>query len=263
MPHISYSALKEWVDCPWKHKINYVDGVRKFKGNEHTVFGTTLHTICETLVKTKDAAAYDAKACFQKEFLNNLQALKEKVPEFQFNENLIRDMRHQGETLTEFILPALKSYFDNFLLVTVEEALYEKIEDYDYDFKGFIDLVIKTQDGKYHIIDWKTCSWGWDNRKKTDKMTTYQLTLYKHFWCKKHGIDPTSVLTHFALLKRTAKKNNVEIFKVTTGGKKIENVLKLLHKAVYNIKKSNYVKNRLSCYGRYGICEYYKTKHCK
>ena len=56
--------------------------------------------------------------------------------------------------------------------------------------------------------------------------------------------------------------NNVELFKVTNGEKKIGNALKLLNKAVYNIDKCNHVKNRLSCYGKYGVCEYYKTKHC-
>ena len=64
-------------------------------------------------------------------------------------------------------------------------------------------------------------------------------------------------------MKRTAKKNQVEFFKVTTGAKKIENALKLLNKAVYNIKKQRHIKNRLSCHGRYGLCEFYKTKHCK
>ena len=115
---------------------------------------------------------------------------------------------------------------------------------------------------KFHIIDWKTCSWGWDSRKKTDKMITYQLSLYKHFWSRKHNKNYKDITTHFALLKRTANKNNVEIFKVSNGEKKIGNALKLLNKAVYNINKCNHVKNRLSCYGKYGVCEYYKTKHC-
>ena len=79
---------------------------------------------------------------------------------------------------------------------------------------------------------------------------------------KKHNKNYKDIATHFALLKRTAKKNNVEIFKVTNGEKKIGNALKLLNKAVYNIDKCNYVKNRLSCYGKYGVCEYYKTEHC-
>ena len=93
-------------------------------------------------------------------------------------------------------------------------------------------------------------------------MITYQLTLYKYFWSLKHNIPLQNVETHFALLKRTAKKDFIEIFKVSNGDKKIQNALKLLNKAIYNIKKSNFVKNRLSCHGRYGQCEFYKTKHC-
>ena len=72
-----------------------------------------------------------------------------------------------------------------------------------------------TADSVVHIFDWKTCSWGWDARRKADKMTTYQLTLYKHFYVQKMGLDPAEVETHFALLKRTANKNRVEFFRVT------------------------------------------------
>ena len=36
-----------------------------------------------------------------------------------------------------------------------------------------------------------------------------------------------------ALQQRTAKNNNVELFKVTSGNKKTENALKLLNKALY------------------------------
>jgi len=147
-------------------------------------------------------------------------------------------------------------------LVEAEERLYEGIEEMtDYMFKGYIDLVIKTEDGKYHIIDWKTCSWGWDARRRADPMTTYQLTLYKHFWAKKHNVDPSMVETHFALLKRTAKKNMVEIFRVTSGKIKTDNALVLLDKAIFNIKGGNCIKNRMSCTSGYG-CEFYKTKHC-
>ena len=263
MSHISFSELKEWTVCPWKHKLNYIDRIKQFKGNEYTAFGSALHTVCEHLVQTA-IQDYDPHASFQKEFLQNLKSLKEAVPDIEFNSKLVSDMRSQGDHIIQFILPSLVKTFGNFELVEVEEKLYESIPDQDQDFKGFIDLVIYTpEDKKYHIIDWKTCSWGWDNRKKTEKMITYQLTLYKHFWCKKHNKDYGEVLTHFALLKRTAKKNNVEIFKVTNGAKKIDNALKLLTKALYNINKSISIKNRLSCHGRYGVCEYYKTEFCK
>jgi hypothetical protein len=263
MPHISFSELKEWTVCPWKHKLNYIDRIKQFKGNEYTTFGSALHTVCEHLVQN-DIQDYDPHASFQKEFLQNLKNLKEAVPDIEFNSKLVSDMRSQGDHIIQFILPSLTKTFGSFELIAVEEKLHESIPDQDQNFKGFIDLVIYTpKDKKYHIIDWKTCSWGWDNRKKTEKMITYQLTLYKHFWCKKYNKDYGEVLTHFALLKRTAKKNNVEIFKVTNGAKKIDNALKLLTKALYNINKNINIKNRLSCHGRYGVCEYYKTEFCK
>jgi len=267
MSHISYSELKEWTDCPWKHKLNYIDKIKQFKGNEHTAFGSALHTVCEVIVQDYDQNknSQGLHELFEQEFIQNLQKVKKSTPDIEFNTNLITDMRKQGKHLIQFILPALKKYFGKFEMVSVEEPLYEIIENEKIQkkFKGFIDLVVYTPDTKkFHIIDWKTCSWGWDSRKKTDKMITYQLTLYKNFWAKKHGKDFKDITTHFALLKRTAKKNNVELFKVTNGEKKIGNALKLLNKAVYNIDKCNHVKNRLSCYGKYGVCEYYKTEHC-
>ena len=264
MSHISYSELKEWTSCAWKHKLNYIDKIKQFKGNEHTSFGSALHAVCEELVQNK-GEAQDFELLFEQEFVKNLQRVKQSSPDIEFSNDLITSMRTQGKHIIQFILPALKKYFGKFELHSVEEQLYEPIknEKIDKKFKGFIDLIIYTPDTKkYHIIDWKTCSWGWDSRKKSDKMITYQLTLYKHFWAEKHGKNYNEIATHFALLKRTANKNNVEIFKVTNGEKKISNALKLLNKAVYNINKCNHVKNRLSCYGKYGVCEYYKTKHC-
>jgi len=62
-------------------------------------------------------------------------------------------------------------------------------------------------------------------------------------------------------LKRTSKKNIVELFKVTSGQKRIDNALELLHKAIQTIKSGVHIKNKLSCTSGYG-CEFYKTKHC-
>ena len=138
----------------------------------------------------------------------------------------------------------------------------ENIDDFDSEglkFKGFIDLIVRTSDNKIHIIDWKTCSWGWDMNNRSDSITTYQLTLYKHFYAKKYGINADDIETHFALLKRTAKNKNVEFFRVTSGNKKTRNALKLLEKAVKNINAENFIKNKLSC----SRCQYYKTEHCR
>ena len=101
----------------------------------------------------------------------------------------------------------------------------------------------------------------WDAKRKSDKLTLYQLVLYKHYFCLKHNIDPKNVEIHFALLKRTAKKKRVEFFRVTSGKRKTENALKLLYQSLYNIVKGVSIKNRLRCYKPYS-CDLRGTTHC-
>ena len=250
--HISYSELKTWAECPYKRKLSYQDRVKEFTGNAFTAFGRALHFLCENLVFDK---VEDTEDFF------NLSFEKELEDAGVEEDKLVTEMRDQAQLIAPQIMPELTKIFGDYEVFSVEEQLYQPIKDSDtgYNFKGFIDLVIRKNDGKFHIIDWKTCSWGWDMKKKSDRLVTYQLTLYKKFFCQKHNIDPNMVETHFALLKRTAKNNRVEIFKVTSGPKKTKNATDLLVNAVRNISKAHHVKDRRSCTG----CEFYKTKNCK
>ena len=257
MSHISYSELKDWVFCAFYHKLTRIDKLAGFKGNEYTAFGSTMHSICEKKLLQEEAN----EKFFIEEFKKNISLLDEDV---EINKKLVLDMVGQGKNIIPEIQDALDNYFDQgYQVLFVEMPLMEPIEgEPDYNFKGYIDAIVMTpHDKKVHIFDWKTCSWGWDSRKKNDKMVTYQLTLYKHFFAQKLQIDPKDIETHFALLKRTAKQNRVEFFRVTSGPKKTQNALKLLSKALYNIKNKRHIKNRLSCTAGYG-CKFYRTEHC-
>jgi len=252
MSHISFSELKNWNFCPFYHKLTYIDKLKGFRGNEYTAFGTAIHDVCEKKLLQEQM---EAPEYFMERFEENLAALDSDI---EFREDL-ENMAAQALGILPEIEPAVTAYFpDGFEVFSTEEQLMVPIGDEDYNFKGYIDAVIKTPDGKYHIIDWKSCSWGWDARKRADPMVTYQLTFYKIFFAQKHGIDLKDIETHFALLKRTAKKSRVEIFRVTSGNKKMENAKSLLNKALFNIKKKNYIKDRRSC----GKCEFRKTPQC-
>lgn len=260
MPHISFSELKNWDNCPWYHKLVNIEKNKLFQGNEYTAFGTALHEVCEQ--KLLDPSLNEVEH-FEHSFLNELKSLPVAIVE-GLDKKRIEQMREAGRLLAVKVIPALDAYFsEGYEVLQTEEDLMVDIDNQDgYKFKGFIDLVVKDSSGTIHIIDWKTCSWGWDTRRRTEPMTTYQLTLYKNFYAKKHGVEPSQIETHFALLKRTAKKNHVEFFIVSSGPKKTENALNLLDKALYNIKNKNYVKNRLACHGMFGACEFYDTEHC-
>ena len=262
MEHISFSQLKIWNDCPFKHKLVYLDGLKAFQGNLYTAFGSAIHNFAERCFSPVETTPIvDDEALFLKLFEEELGGLPEDILD-SLDEKEVNVFLEQGLDIIKEIPNSVVDYFGDCEVLAVEEKIYEPITSYvnkEHNFKGFLDLVVKTSDGKIHIIDWKTCSWGWDARRRSDPMTVYQLMFYKCYYAWKHKVPVDQIDTHFALLKRTAKTGSkIEFFRVTSGTKRVENALKLLEKALYNINNGMHIKNRLSC----KRCEFYKTKHC-
>ena len=48
MKNISYSQYSQWVTCPYRWKLLYIDDKREFAGNIHTLFGTAMHEVLQT-----------------------------------------------------------------------------------------------------------------------------------------------------------------------------------------------------------------------
>ena len=76
MPHISFSELKIWAECPFKHKLMYIDKIKGFIGNEYTAFGTAIHTICENKLLKKEKNSYED---FKFEFVEEISKLPKAV----------------------------------------------------------------------------------------------------------------------------------------------------------------------------------------
>ena len=248
--HISFSELKIWKECPHKRKLIYEDKLKGFQGNIYTAFGTAIHLACEKGY-TDLLTPEQRQAVFMQSFDEESSKLGlERDKNWQ-------QFYNQGLKLSVEAVEAAKSHFYGWEVFSAEEKLYESIDNQDYNFKGYVDLILK-KDDKYILIDWKTCSWGWDARRKADKMTVYQLSYYKNFFAKKYNIPLKNIETYFILLKRTAKKNIVELLRVTNGQKRLDNSTKLLNNAIVNINKKMHIKNRLSCQ----YCEFKKTEHC-
>lgn len=254
--HISYSEMIAFNECPFRRHLIYEEGHKGFT-NAFTAFGTAVHNTAEDLTENK-IKNEEAPETFRKYFKEEVSKIETKLILEQ--KDLILDMRKQGETISTEILPRLLNEFGKFEVLESEMQLYEPIEGlgFEYYFKGFVDLIIKTKDERIVIIDYKTCSWGWDAKKKTDKMKIYQLVLYKHFVAQKLKVDPNIVDIYFFLLKRTASKKIVEPLKYTSGKKRTENALNLLTRTVKGIKLGNKFKNRTSCQ----YCQFKHTPLC-
>jgi len=274
--HISYSEWKNWHICPYYHKLTYIDKVTQFEGNIFTAFGKALHTVCEfTLTspeKYREAGAIDALV--KEQFLKELKALPEEEQQRAKRDFKLKEWLVSGLEIVPDLYRCLTEKFgklgEDWEVLAAEEQLYEPITEFteaEKNFKGFIDLVVMSKkDKKVHLIDWKTCSWGWKREKKSDKILAYQLVFYKHFYARKYEVSPKDIDCHFVLLKRTAKVGKkAEFVRVTAAKKRTTDALNTLTKALHNINQQNYIKNRTACTNckdRFGTCEFYQTDYC-
>ncbi len=274
--HISYSEWKNWHICPHYHKLTYIDKVAQFEGNIYTAFGKAIHTVCEfTLTSPENYREPGAiEALVKEQFLKELKALPEDAQHDAKANFKLKEWLVNGLDIIPDLYRCLVDKFgklgEDWEVLKAEEQLYVPITEFteaEKNFKGFIDLVVYSKkDEKVHLIDWKTCSWGWRREKKSDKIMAYQLVFYKHFYARKYEVDPKDVDCHFVLLKRTAKPGKkAEFVRVTAAKKRTTDALNALTKALHNINKQNYIKNRAACTNckdRFGTCEFYQTEYC-
>ena len=252
---ISYSEISTWLECHYRHKLKYIDKIDLDGPTEHTEFGQVIHDALEEFLKTRKMPAVATVKQQLTELFSKLK-IKKDLKENEWH-NVIEPMLME-------VPGFLEREFPGWEFVDCESELYELILGEDVKkFKGYIDAIIRVPGKKegsyiYHILDWKTTSWGWALQKKIDPKKTLQLVLYKHFWAKKNNIPIKDIRCGFVLLKRITKKERCELITVSVGDKTLERALDVVQQFLGSIKKGLAPKNRDSC----TYCVYYKTSHC-
>ena len=254
--HISFSELRDWCECSYRHYTKNVKGVNLDTESIPLVFGKAMHLVCELFLKTKIIDVEVAKKFLIEAFEKN-----KHIEEFTLNNlnKCINDIINISNELQQF----MNSNFENWEFIAAEHLLYEQLDKYPFAFKGFIDGVVKVKNKKgkeiFWVLDWKTTSWGWSFKKKTNKITQMQLALYKHFYSEALKINFKDIRCAFVLLKRQAKINNhCQILKISVGETAIKNTLQILNNAILSIKKGIKIKNKTSC----EYCKFKNTEYC-
>ena len=74
-PHISFSEIKNWKECPYRHKLVYVDKIDLSEPSPYLDFGTAVHEGCETLLENrsvnKKKLIQDIKGAWEKHGFDN------------------------------------------------------------------------------------------------------------------------------------------------------------------------------------------------
>lgn len=257
-PHISFSEIRDWKECSFRHKLKFVDKVGEDLPGVNLDFGTACHSSCENFLKTRKMD--------RKIFLTELKQLwdehREKAPD-QFTLEAFKQFGKEGMSILADVPAWMDEQFPDWEYIDAEHELYEPIEGHPHAFKGFIDGIIRCTGARgkkiIWLLDWKTTSWGWSMDKKSDDLVRAQLVLYKNFWATKTGTDPKDVRCGFVLLKRTAKPGkHCELVTTSVGDVTTNRSLKVIDNMLVSVKKGIALKDRSSC----TFCMYKNTPHC-
>lgn len=252
--HVSYSEVRTWNECPWRHYLQQIKKINLDKPSEHLDFGTAVHAACEEYLKTK---VMDIETCL----MSIVSAWDQKgFPEVEKWATWAKDSLEE--------VPAwLDETFPGWETVAAEEALYEMIEDRGAYFKGFVDCIIKVprEKGGYDlwVLDWKTAgASGWRADKRQDPLVLAQVALYKSYLMTKHRelFDGARyVKCGYVLLKKGAKQGKrVELVSVSVGPVAMQKANKLVSNTISGMRKGIKIKNKQSCL----YCPYLNTEHC-
>ena len=270
--HVSYSEIRQWKECTWRHKLLYIDKISTYEESPHLHYGTIVHDACEHFLKTKELKIEETKKRikeswdehgFDAEDFIQLQKQRAKLQGWTYKHNKVKDWTQWAETSLLSLPEFLDETFPNWEFVSAEDALYESIENISTKFKGYIDCIIKVpykNKYKYWIIDWKTASGrGWSIDKQRDFLVHAQVVLYKYFWGTKNQIEMKDIQCGFVLLKKVKTVGkSCQLIKVSSGPKTLEKSKKLVRSMIKSVEKKLYLKNRNSC----KFCEFKDTSHC-
>lgn len=157
MTQYSYSRVSLFEDCPYHFKLRYIDKLTEIPDLNNAAnplfIGHALHKGIETDVET---------------------ALEDYFNSF----NVTTDRMIEESMKLEILIPKVKTFLEQFVG-------FELIHEYYIDkpnFRGYVDLILKSPNGESMIIDYK-----YSNHIK-NYMDSGQLHIYKHY-LEQDGFD--------------------------------------------------------------------------
>lgn len=174
---VSPSKIKVYDECKLKYKFKYIDYLpEKSKNTDALQFGSYVHKILEDGVHSTSVD----------ELWNLAKSLREN---YTF-----------GEDKEKLLKPCVENFFRfNQSLSATEHVATEQTFAVDlkegYAVNGIIDRVVKSSDGKYLVIDYKT------SKRATTKRELYndpQMLLYAFAVHKMYNVPvPNITLAHY------------------------------------------------------------------
>lgn len=232
--HVSFSEVLVFSTCQFQHHLIYRLGKRP----PHTIFslfGTAVHEAIEEVLVRKNKFAW--------------LRMGKQILKF-CRENNIENPRSwvlQGFSVLRKVFAWILKNFPKAKVLGVEVELDTRLSN-AMRFVGFIDLILQDQDGKTHIIDFKTSNSGWSKTRKSSKMKNYQVLIYKKVYSKLFKIREEDIETHYLVLAREkSEKPSVELVSIPSEPEMLSEATEWFLQGSERISRGLKMKNRGGC----------------
>jgi putative RecB family exonuclease len=176
---ISYSRVSAYLFCPYKYKLLYFDNFN-IPLNADIVFGHIIHKTLEQFHSGKKQFYDILFDCYDASWKNDGFADPQQVFEYY----------NRGRQI-------LERYYESFCHTNTEILCVEKAFDANigkYKFIGIIDRIDKYSDGTYEVMDYKTHTKIWKQKRIDEDL---QLSFYVYACKNFFGFNPDKVSIYF------------------------------------------------------------------
>jgi CRISPR/Cas system-associated exonuclease Cas4 (RecB family) len=162
--HLSASALKTFLSCPWKFRLRYVDGAKPEFQPSALILGKAVHAALAehhlSLMKEKRLAPDAVLTCFDENL--NREAEIDLPIQFKGCEAL-DSLRQTGRGLVEVYLEEAKTG----KILAVEQPFQTSLvdprtgEELEPKLVGYFDLIEEDENGDISVVEIKTAARKW------------------------------------------------------------------------------------------------------
>lgn len=183
-PHWSFSSINTYLNiCSLQWKFRYIDRLEPESTSVPLIFGSAFHSAAEELAYARQNGDYSCATEVRASFRNYWNIECQAADKLSLTQEEFDDLEKKGQDMMETL------YYNwcEGNIVGIARAFSVEIPGVTKPLIGEYDLLVRDDDGKFIIIDWKTSSRKW-SADKADK--DLQATAYAYSWYQKNGINP-------------------------------------------------------------------------
>jgi hypothetical protein len=216
---VSFSQYQIYKQCPYRWKLQYIDGNYIYEPSMYAVFGTAMHETLQHYIQVMydtsaaEADRIDIEPFFKSQFIEEYNKTMKQNNNTHFSDPAeMREFYNDGVDILNYFKKNRNKHFSKkgWELVGIELPIAYPVNDTHKNLymKGYLDLVMYNKNSnQITIYDIKTSMYGWRDNAKKDQTKTSQLVLYKSYFSQQYDVPIDNIDVQYFIVKRKLYDN--------------------------------------------------------